>query len=581
MDTIRAGCLVGCFFFLLSSWGGCAPSNSPSETQQESTQDATTHTEPTNTPDVIVQEGSTDNAKGVEQVVVPDTPSVDKRVRDQAPIEAPPKEQVVVPEQPPTPKTPCQVPKIEVDTSTPAQVVGNGTPQSCDEAALRKAISAGGIITFRCGAAQHTIRLQSELKVTKDTVLDGGGNINLDGNKKTRILHVASSFEKLTPKVTVQHLTFINGKTTAPANTKDTDKGGAAIYRLGGTLHIYGCTFRDNVGPVTGQDVAGGAVYAIGKGPLVIAESTFTNNRCSSGGAIGNLHNDLQLVNSVVTGNEATGSGGNPGNGGNGGGIYMDGVGNELLLCGVTLSQNKGKAFGGGVFRVSNREMPVTKIEYSSIEKNTLTEKTQGLGGGLYLQGNTVTIKASLIAHNSSRGAGGIFFGPRSSIEMENVTIAHNTATMSLGGGLSAGNDITGSFKHVTFANNAAPGAQSFAAAMTGGKLLTIKNSLFVGHTAGNKWVDLTCRETMKDGGGNIQWPKQRTSGQDDKPCTPNITFANVAVGGLKDNGGPTKTMLPSGGGGALQKGSGCAATDQRGQPRKKNGCTIGAVELP
>ena len=210
--------------------------------------------------------------------------------------------------------------------------------------------------------------------------------MTLDGGGATRILGLHSSFERLEPRMTAERLTFANGHTTDVPHTGSTDNGGAAIYRLGGSLDVIDCVFTGNVGPENGQDVAGGAVYSIGVGTTTIVGSTFRDNRCSSGGAIGNLHNPLLLVNSVVVSNAATGTGGNPGDGGNGGGIYMDGVGNELTICGCRIAGNTGNAFGGGVFRVSNAERPATDIDLSTFEHNELLPDDFGLGGGLYLQ---------------------------------------------------------------------------------------------------------------------------------------------------------------------------------------------------
>src|SRR5258705_9355405 len=107
---------------------------------------------------------------------------------------------------------------------------------------------------------------------------------------------------------------FRDGK--SPAVGADTAQGGGAIYRDGGSLTVFDSTFDNNHGPATGQDVAGGAIYAFGGGDTIIAGSTFTNNAASDGGAIGSLNGDVTLINSTFTGNAATGTGGNPGNGG-------------------------------------------------------------------------------------------------------------------------------------------------------------------------------------------------------------------------------------------------------------------------
>ncbi len=50
------------------------------------------------------------------------------------------------------------------------------------------------------------------------------------------------------------------------------------------------------------------------------------------------------------------------------------------------------------------------------------------------------------------------------------------------------------------------------------------------------------------------------------------------AARAVEDNGGPTETMMPGAGSPAIGKGTGCPATDQRGDPRGA-ACTLGAVE--
>src|SRR5437868_4462376 len=43
------------------------------------------------------------------------------------------------------------------DVSRPNTVIGNGTASSCTFAALNAAVTAGGVITFNCGASPVTI----------------------------------------------------------------------------------------------------------------------------------------------------------------------------------------------------------------------------------------------------------------------------------------------------------------------------------------------------------------------------------------------------------------------------------------
>src|SRR5262249_44615825 len=152
----------------------------------------------------------------------------------------------------PPPPT-CPDPIKPVDTSSPNAVVGSGAAADCTEAALDAALAKGGIVTFNCGAAPVTITVTAQKDIKKDTVIDGGGKVTLSGGGKTRILHLASAWDQKSPKLTVQHLAFTGGYTTDVLNTKNTDKGGAAIFREGGSLDVIDCQFTGNHCASTGQ----------------------------------------------------------------------------------------------------------------------------------------------------------------------------------------------------------------------------------------------------------------------------------------------------------------------------------------
>ncbi len=352
----------------------------------------------------------------------------------------------------------CALPAAVAGT-TGARVVGNGTPASCTEAALDAALADTGApaITFDCGPAPHTIVVTSEKAITRDLVIDGGGLITLDGGGTTRILKLDSFFDRDSPLLTLQFLNLVNGSTAHLPGT-DVDSGGAAVFRLGGSLVILDCIFQDNSGPGTGQDVAGGAVYSLGIGTTVISGSTFIDNSCSSGGAIGNLHNHLELVNSTVRANSATGSGGNPGNGGNGGGIYMDGVSQDFDICGAVISDNAANALGGGLFRVSNDGVGPMTIDRTTVADNVVNAlPAPSQAGGLYLQGVQVEITDSTVSGNTADSSGGLFVWENpgvTTLDMTNVTIAGNHARTSLGAGLSVNQNVTGTLWQVTIAGN-------------------------------------------------------------------------------------------------------------------------------
>ena len=64
-----------------------------------------------------------------------------------------------------------------------------------------------------------------------------------------------------------------------------------------------------------GLDLSGGAIraYAMYQGiPTYITNDTFRGNTCSNGGALGGLHANFDVINSLMIGNKAIGWGGNP-----------------------------------------------------------------------------------------------------------------------------------------------------------------------------------------------------------------------------------------------------------------------------
>lgn len=445
----------------------------------------------------------------------------------------------------------------EADTSSPTAVVGKGDAASCTEDALTAAVAKGGVITFDCGDAPVTITVTKQLEVKSDTVLDGGGKVTLSGGGKTRILHLASAWDQTTPLLSVQHLAFTGGYLTDVENTKETTKGGAAIFRDGGSLHVVDCQFTDNHCASTGQDVSGGAITSQGLGDTVIVGSTFSGNTGSNGGAVGNLGNNLTVVSSSFAANAATGTDGNPGNGGNGGAIVFDGAKTTMTLCGLVFTKNSAGAQGGALFRVAYSAEP-TNIDQCSFDGNS-ADPMNGLAGAIYLQDTTITMNATAIVNNKAHYGGGFWVGQSAVANLTNVTIADNSSDQ--GGGLWFANEVSGTFLNCTIAGNTSGYGEALFGAPSTVKLV---NSIVSNNN---------CK------GGPF------TSGSDDlvfmggDACFSGGTMGDPRLGPLADNGGPTQTMLPGAGSPAIGKGMSCPATDQRGQKRKMP-CTLGAVEV-
>src|ERR1700722_14317645 len=201
------------------------------------------------------------------------------------------------PPAPPPPTNSCATPISAANTAGNSNVVGDGTPASCTESALEAAIAAGGVVTFDCGPSPYKLVLSSTKSITQDTVIDGGNLVTLDGGGQVRQLLLNNgNFDATTPTLTLQNITLANGHGTDNAGT-GAPTGGGAVYRYGGTLNVIHSQFINNIGPASGQDSAGGAIYSVGVGTTTVVGSTFQGNQASDGGALGNLGASVDLVN--------------------------------------------------------------------------------------------------------------------------------------------------------------------------------------------------------------------------------------------------------------------------------------------
>ena len=289
-----------------------------------------------------------------------------------------------------------------VDTSIPTTVVGNGAPGSCTYAKLESAVARGGIITFDCGAGPVTIPVAATLNIPidRDTVVAGGRKVTLDGRNLVRIMSFDSpAFRANEHRLTLQHIALINGKATPaaaipvaplPCSQGWNDGEGGAVYMQDGNLTVIDSVFTGNQAAPLGPDTGGGAIYVMAsRHGAVIAGSTFSQNSASNAGAVGALHADLRIYDSLFSQNAAVGNGANNadpakcsvinnnqneiGSGGNGGAIYSDGKSVNVLLCGDKIVGNRAgvKAYGGGLFFTSNNMQGTLSIIDTEMTGNT------------------------------------------------------------------------------------------------------------------------------------------------------------------------------------------------------------------
>jgi hypothetical protein len=209
---------------------------------------------------------------------------------------------------------------------------------------------------------------------------------------------------------------------------------------------------------------------------------------------------------------------------------------------------------GGGVFASGTLTM-----DQDIVAGNSATGDT---GGGIDLEPSTPTVNAisdTTIAENSARGDGGgvnLEDSSTESLTLLNDTVVGNIVTQAggQGGAFRAWSGTTLDYGNTVFAQNMSPEEQTCA--YGGGATVTS-----LGHNASDTsaTVDASCNFVASD-----------------------LTSANVQLGSLETNGGPTATYEPAVTSPLINAGSAtlCTATDQRGVPRPQgSGCDIGAVE--
>lgn len=411
---------------------------------------------------------------------------------------------------------------------------------ACEEQGILDAIEAGGgPYIFACDGPT-TLPTSAEIIIDNDVILDGEGNLTLDGNEGERVLSVTSEVV-----AELRGFALIDGggvfnagdltitNTTVSGNTAEVGGG------IGNTgfLTVIGSTVSGNAATAVPRQGLGGGIGNTGF--LTVIDSTVSDNTSDkTGGGIGNTGFSM-LTNSTVSGNTAYERGGG-----------IDSATGTVVLTDTTVSGNTAgfenlAAFGGGV-GTSGGTVILTK---STVSGNTATTG----GGGISFAG-TVALTNSTVSGNAggSVGGGGIFTAATTAVlTLISSTVADNTS------------------------GNAGSGIVNAGTA-------TLRNTVIEGDCDG--------MGTVNSSGGNIESPADTCGLDPSAGDQVNITSGELNLGPLRDNGGPTLTRAPLANSFAIDviEPADCIdaqaerlATDQRGIERPQgSACDVGAVEV-
>lgn len=512
--------------------------------------------------------------------------------------------------------------------------VGDGSPESCTEAALNAALLAGGTIRFRCGPAPKVIVLTTFKSITIDTTLEGDGLILLSGDDKTAIFVVTKD-----RSLTLRAITLTN----ADSGIAD----GGAIHNAGGHVSLVGSTIQQS------RTASWGGALASRGGTIALENSVIRGNRATRAALY--ISGTLTAISSTIASNVSAESGGgiyldagvadiressirdNSTETGDGGGVFvapsgmLTVIGGDISrniaaaenrsgggvatsgrtsLAGVTVDENFGYAAGGIWNHGGNAEIIQGSIvnnranaaaglltedgSTALIEVTIDSNQAMLAGGGVANYGGSTTITASTVSNNRAggdtiSGGGGGILSQLGEVTLTNSTVSGNVAG-SGGGILSLGGTTT--LGNVTVADNSG-GADGVDIYRNDG-LVVIRNTIVAGrlpqlngstapsskfrpNTSRNPTQSSNCFGIITSLGYNLS---------DDESCGLNAggdqEDSPAQLDPLADNDGGTLTHMLRADSPARDTGAptGCPAFDQRGVERPfGSACDKGSVE--
>ncbi len=352
-------------------------------------------------------------------------------------------------------------------------------------------------IVFDAALPAGTISLTTgELLIDDSVSIDGPGTgqLTINAGGTSRIFNVVEAPGQFL-EVSISGVTLTDGLA---------DDGGA-VRNILGTLYISSSVLTGN------SATRGGAIYTEGDGSvneyggpvatLIVDDTDISGNSAEDGGGIYNDFDHVELFNTTVTGNTASGDGG---------GIYTVGQGGRgdtlgtLLVENSEISSNTADGSGGGIYN---------EDDHVELYQSTVADNTAGVdGGGIYTLATpsnqvpqTLYVDESEIRGNTAAGTGGGIHNNSDSLDIEFSTIDGNQAAE--GGGIFHSNPNTNFiYSYInasTISNNQAIATETFVGRGGGISVVGTPSELEIGSS--NLSIEnstLSGNQADEDGGG-------------------------------------------------------------------------------
>ena len=270
---------------------------------------------------------------------------------------------------------------------------------------------------------------------------------------------------------------------------------GALVYVDGGSFNLYGGTF-------TGNDCR---ILYLNKGTMGIHGGTITNNTFGrrDGLVLRMSDGEFTMTGGEISGNDngsssgmirvdngtANFTGGSLTNNAASGGAAIVLTGGKSLMKGVSVTNNKAKMSGGGIYIMNGAELTISSGTVIS------GNRSGKWGGGIYVSDSKLTINGGSISGNHSGTEGGGLYASNSTVTISGGSISYNTTDSNGAGICNRGDKGVLYLYGGTISNNKALNTKP-GTGHCGGILIQGKGSLYV---YGGNITDNACNS---QGGG-------------------------------------------------------------------------------